>query len=86
MFRLFLITFLINNIYCQHLHTLYQWKYFDYTWPSENMKNEFIRNGDYNYKTNVPIDVDRAPGNLLFFFHFKIIIVVKFSIKRVEKF
>ncbi|KAJ8669798.1 hypothetical protein QAD02_001057 [Eretmocerus hayati] len=48
------------------LQTVYQWRYFDYVWPSESDKQNAIRNGVYNYSQIIPMDVDVAQDGRVF--------------------
>ncbi|XP_016911088.1 major royal jelly protein 5 [Apis cerana] len=41
------------------LKVVYQWKYFDYNFGSNERRQAAIQSGKYNYKNNFPIDVDR---------------------------
>ncbi|XP_012344034.1 major royal jelly protein 2 [Apis florea] len=41
------------------LKVVHQWKYFDYNFGSNERRQAAIQSGEYNYKNNFPIDVDR---------------------------
>lgn len=45
------------------LETKYQWKYFDYKYPSEDFKANYKKYGYYNYSNIIPNDVNYAPGS-----------------------
>ena len=44
------------------LETVYEWRHIDYLWDSNEQKERFIKNGDYDHENIVPIDVDKAQG------------------------
>ena len=50
----------------------YQWKYFDYNFGSDEKRQAAIQSGEYNYKNNVPIDVDRWNGKV-----YKVLIIIE---------
>ncbi|CAL7935456.1 unnamed protein product [Xylocopa violacea] len=41
------------------LNVVYEWKYFDYDYGSEEARKAAIHSGEYDYKNAVPIDVDK---------------------------
>lgn len=41
------------------LNVIYEWKYFDYDFGSEEARQAAVASGDYDYKNNVAIDVDK---------------------------
>ena len=61
----FLLTFIsISSSFAnlKKLDIVYKWKYIDFVWPSEELKNSAISNGDYNYKNIIPMGFAKAPG------------------------
>ncbi|KAJ8676651.1 hypothetical protein QAD02_012438 [Eretmocerus hayati] len=52
--------------YAGNFQTQYEWKYFDYVWPSAAKKSEAIRTGAYNHSMIMPIDVDVAQDGRVF--------------------
>ncbi|KAJ8687047.1 hypothetical protein QAD02_022841 [Eretmocerus hayati] len=49
-----------------NLETAYQWRYIDYVWPSEDVKQDAIATGAYNYTNIMPMDVDVAKDGRVF--------------------
>lgn len=47
------------------LQTVYEWKYMDYLWDSEQQRIDAARSGAYNYTRVVPSDVAVAKGKLI---------------------
>lgn len=41
------------------MHVVYEWKYIDFDFDSEEKRQAAISSGEYNYTTVNPIDVDR---------------------------
>lgn len=54
------------------LKVVYQWKYFDYNFGSNERRQAAIQSGKYNYKNNFPIDVDRWHGKV-----YKVLIIIE---------
>ncbi|KAJ8676184.1 hypothetical protein QAD02_011970, partial [Eretmocerus hayati] len=48
------------------LETVYQWKYFDFVWPSESVKEQAIIDGSYNYSVIRPYDIDVSQDGRVF--------------------
>ncbi|KAJ8687041.1 hypothetical protein QAD02_022835 [Eretmocerus hayati] len=49
------------------MDTVFQWRYIDYTWPSDDAKREAILSGAYNYTQVVPMDIDVSQDGRIFF-------------------
>lgn len=54
----FLFTVVCHGQNPDLLDTLYEWKYIEYEWESDDQKQNAIGSGDYNMSASVPIDVD----------------------------
>lgn len=57
-------------------YTVYEWKYIDYVWKSDNLKTNYTTNGVYNCEKIIPNDVQPLPGirnALLFLFIFNLL-------------
>lgn len=54
------------------LKVVHQWKYFDYNFGSNERRQAAIQSGEYNYKNNFPIDVDRWHGKV-----YKVLIIME---------
>ena len=53
------------SIGIKNLKSIYEWKYIDYLWKSNEDRENFIQSKKYNFKNIVPIDVDVAKGRYL---------------------
>lgn len=45
-----------------NLNSLYEWKVMDFLWDSPEDREEAVKNGSYNPKRIVPMDVAKARG------------------------
>ncbi|KAJ8688171.1 hypothetical protein QAD02_023966 [Eretmocerus hayati] len=72
-----LISFGVNSAICYQwsgskpsqtpkLVTEFEWNYFDYDWPSTHKRDYYIKQGWYNPKSIVSIDVDRSADGRTF--------------------
>lgn len=57
-----ILILVVVTVTSHKLETVYEWKHIDYLWDSNEQKERYIRNGDYDYENIVPIDVDKAQG------------------------
>ncbi|KAJ8687497.1 hypothetical protein QAD02_023291, partial [Eretmocerus hayati] len=48
------------------LETVYQWKYFDFVWPSQAAREQAIKDGSYNYSNIRPYDNDVSRDGRVF--------------------
>ena len=67
-FLFFLISVSSCSANLKKMQTVFQWKYVDYVWPSEEYKQAAIANGDYDYKNVIPMDFAVARGTNIFNF------------------
>ena len=52
----------IVGTHAGRLYEMHSWKYVDYLWNSPAQKQNAIDSGDYITNSNIPFDVDQAPG------------------------
>lgn len=44
----------------RQMDTIYEWKYIDYSWTSDDHRYQAIKSGQYNYTRILPMDVDKS--------------------------
>lgn len=48
-----------------NLNPVYEWKYVDYVWDSNEQKEEAINSGNYNNSATIILDVDISMGKIV---------------------
>ncbi|KAJ8664530.1 hypothetical protein QAD02_006192 [Eretmocerus hayati] len=60
---LIVITSLLSEASIQ---TIFQWRYFDFVWPSRSAREQAIQDGSYNHSLVFPSDIDIAQDGRVF--------------------
>jgi hypothetical protein len=47
-----------------HMDSIFEWKYIDYLWISEVVRQEAVQNGTYDFSRILPMDVEKSRGKL----------------------
>ncbi|KAJ8664385.1 hypothetical protein QAD02_006047 [Eretmocerus hayati] len=66
-FRGFLVVIVVTSVLSDaSIQTVFQWRYFDFVWPSESAKQQAVRDGSYNLSQVIPSDIDIAKDGRVF--------------------
>lgn len=60
--KILLIVACLSTNHAYPMETVFEWKYIDFDWPSEAMKQAYVAKQWYNYTAIIPGDINRSKG------------------------